>query len=145
MRPRAVKKQRAVIFRGISYNIRFLKMADQTRFALNANVFDCAYFVGLKDGPVAVVELCEKLRDCVAVQKSDKCISNVTFVFVVHGQIEEIIGTIKIRIDLVQQHALRIVVRDILHHHGRSSVTFGEDGVYVDDKIVSRSRIAFSS
>ena len=145
MRPRTVKKQRTIIFRGISDNICFLKMADQTRLALNATVLDCAYFVGLKDGPVTVVELCEKLRDCVAVDEINKRIPNVAFVFVVHRQIEEIVGTTEVRIDLIQQHALRIIVRDILHHHGRSSVTVGEDGVDVDVEIVSRSWVAFPS
>ena len=64
----------------------------------------------------------------------DKGVSHVAPVFVVNGQVEEVVLSFMGQVDGLDEHCLGVFVRNVLYHYCRSAVLIVEDLGYIKVK-----------
>jgi hypothetical protein len=99
-----------------------LKVIHQIGGALYPGVGQLAYLLAVEAVPPAAVELVVELEDELGVDEVDEGVAHVAGVEVVDGEIQEVNLEFEVAVDLLQQHFLRVLVRDVPDHQGCSPV-----------------------
>lgn len=91
-------------------------MSLQVLESLDAAKFDFTAFLRVELGPLAAVELLEKVQDKQGVYEVQKCVTYVCLVLEVNRQVKEVVLPLMIFVNLAEQQLLRVFVRDVPHH-----------------------------
>lgn len=91
-------------------------MSLQVLEALDAAKFDFTAFLRVEFGPLAAMELLEKVQDKQGVYEVQKCVTHVCLVLEVNRQVKEVVLPLVVFVNLAEQQLLRVFVGDVPHH-----------------------------
>lgn len=97
-------------------------MINQRQFALNTTIGNFAYLFTVEALPLLTIEFLIELENEYGINEVDECITYIAFVLKVNRQVEEIILISVVLIDLLKQHLLSVLVRNVLDHDGSSLI-----------------------
>lgn len=80
------------------------------------------YLLGVKVFPTLRVELAEEGDDAAVVHEVDERVAHVALVLEVDGQVEKVVGAPVGGVYLLEEHRLRVLVRDVPDHDRRALV-----------------------
>ena len=103
------------------------KVENQGLLTLNTRVSNLTYLPAVEVRPPSSIELLVKLENPQGVRQIHERITNVAFVLEVNRQVEEIIFAFKLRVNLLQEHLLGVLVRDVLNHDCGAIVFASQD------------------
>lgn len=105
---------------------------DQLLQALKAAVGDFAYLLGVEIFPTIAVEVLIKWHDEHGIDEVDERVAHVAVVLWVNGQVEKIPFAGVQPVHLLEQHLLRVLVRDVPNHQRCARVVPAQDAPKVD-------------
>ncbi len=91
-------------------------MLFQVAKPLNSSVLEIAHFGRVVHRPASFEELFVELEDVQRVQKVDECVANVRLIFEVNGQVQEVVLSLVVAVDLGNKVLELVLVRNILDH-----------------------------
>lgn len=97
-------------------------MVHEGSGALDAGVGEFADLLAVEAVPLAATELLVEVKDELGVDEVDEGVAHVAGVELVNGKIEEVYLHFVVLVDLLQQHVLAVLVRDVSDHQRRSPV-----------------------
>ena len=89
---------------------------------LNSSVLQVASFFRVEVLPSPVVEVVEKLKYKEVVHEVDEGVPNIGVILIVDGQVEEIVLSLVVFVDLRQDHLLVVLVRNVPYHYRSACV-----------------------
>ncbi|TYZ61020.1 hypothetical protein PybrP1_009600 [[Pythium] brassicae (nom. inval.)] len=101
---------------------RVLKARDHRLLALEPRVRDRADLLAVKVRPLLRVELLVERHNGRGLDEVDERVAHVALVLEVDREVEEVVAPAVPRVDLCEQHLLRVLVRDVAHHERRALV-----------------------
>ena len=103
-------------------HIHICKIVLKCLFTLDSAVAYFTDFVRIETLPSFTVKLLKKVNNVYGVDEIDEGVAHIASVFEIDGQVEEVILIILFSVECIKKHLLRILVRNILDHHGGSTV-----------------------
>lgn len=121
-------------------------MIDETVLALDSAECELANLLTVETLPPLAIELLVELQNENWVNKINERIAYVAFVLrrsgndkitylIIYREIEEVVLVSVILVNLLEQHLLSVLVRDVLHHDSSPGVSEVQQAVQVDLKL----------
>jgi hypothetical protein len=97
-------------------------VVNQLEFALNSTISDLTDLLTVETLPLLAIQFLEELENEDGVNEVNEGVTHITLVLEVNRQVEEVILVFMVLVNLLQQHFLCVLVRDVLDHDGGSIV-----------------------
>ena len=110
-------------------------VVDEAALALDAPVGDLADLLRVERLPRLVVQVLVERHDIYRVHEIDEGVADVAAIVEVEGQVEKVIVPLMQSVDALEEHILRVFIRDVPDHDGCARVFTLKDPVEVDSEL----------